>query len=495
MPQVRKAEAARARKAEAGAAEDHKAGAAVIEGSAGKADSADAEGAEAGVAVAEKPVMTLVPDSDSANGEKTAPKTPRGLLMTDHPCFDEAARARSARVHLPVAPRCNVQCNYCNRKFDCVSESRPGVSSVVLTPEQAADYVDQVVVDMPNLSVVGIAGPGDPFANADKTLETFRLVKARHPELLLCTSSNGLELPKHLDEVAELGISHLTVTMSTTDPEVGGRIYRWVRDGRQVFRGREGGEVLLARQIESIKGLKARGVTVKVNTILVPGVTLSGVRDVAKLCRELGVDMMNNLPLYPVEGTPFGELLAPSPGEIARAREDAEEFVPQMTHCQRCRADAVGLLDQLNSQSDVDRLLSAKKSSAPRPYVAVCTQEGFLVNQHLGGADFVEIYENANVDGRVTPRLVERRRTPPAGGGARRWAVLAGLLKDCRALLTYQIGESPRMVLRGSGVDVYESDGLITEALTDVFAGKTPRRALPPRDCTTTCSGSGTGCG
>ncbi|MFT8394454.1 Fe-only nitrogenase accessory AnfO family protein, partial [Propionibacterium sp.] len=99
MPQVRKAEAARARKAEAGAAEDHKAGAAVIEGSAGKADSADAEGAEAGVAVAEKPVMTLVPDSDSANGEKTAPRTPRGLLMTDHPCFDEAARARSARVH------------------------------------------------------------------------------------------------------------------------------------------------------------------------------------------------------------------------------------------------------------------------------------------------------------------------------------------------------------------------------------------------------------
>ena len=107
----------------------------------------------------------------------------------------------------------------------------------------------------------------------------------------------------------------------------------------------------------------------------------------------------------------------------------------------------------------------------------------------------MDIYENANVGGRVTPRFLERRPTPPAGGGARRWAVLAGVLKDCRALVCYQIGESPRMVLRGSGIDVYESDGLINEAVTDVFAGRIPRRALPPRDCTSSCSGSGTGCG
>ena len=151
-----------------------------------------------------------------------------------------------------------------------------------------------------------------------------------------------------------------------------------------MYRGREAGELLLARQIESIRGLKARGVTVKVNTILVPGVTLDGVGEVAKLAKRLGVDIMNNLPLYPVEGTPFGECLAPSSGEIAVARRQAEVFLPQMNHCQRCRADAVGLLDDENDQSAIDRLLAAKRPSAPRPLVAVCTQEGFLVNQHLG---------------------------------------------------------------------------------------------------------------
>lgn len=425
----------------------------------------------------------------------TAPMTPTRITANDHPCFDEAARNRTARVHLPVAPRCNVQCNYCNRKFDCVSESRPGVSSTVLSPEEAADYVDLVRRDIPNLAVVGIAGPGDPFANAEKTLRTLRLVQARHPDLLLCVSSNGLELPHYLDEVAELNISHVTVTMSTVDPEVAGQVYRWVRDGRQVYRGAKAGRLLIERQVESITGLKERGIVVKVNTVLVPGVTLEGIADVARMAADLGADLMNCLPLYPVDGTPFGELDAPTPAEIAAARGAAQPFVPQMTHCQRCRADAVGLLGEANGEDAVARLMAVKMTSTHRPYIAVCSQEGFLVNQHLGGADHVLVYENANVDGRITPRLIDRRATPPEGGGAGRWAKLAGVLTDCRALICHQLGGNPRMVLQGAGISVYESDGLITEAVTDVFAGHSPRRALPPRDCATSCAGPGTGCG
>ncbi len=86
-----------------------------------------------------------------------------------------------------------------------------------------------------------------------------------------------------------------------------------MRDGREILRGRAAGELIIARQKAAIAGLKARGVTVKINTILVPGVTLDGIADVARLAAELGADTMNNLPLYPVEGTPFGELRAPDP--------------------------------------------------------------------------------------------------------------------------------------------------------------------------------------
>ena len=425
----------------------------------------------------------------------TAPLTPTKLPISEHPCFDEAAAARTARVHLPVAPKCNVQCNYCNRKFDCVSESRPGVSSDLLTPEEALRYVDAVRADLPNLAVVGIAGPGDPFANADKTLHTFELVKAKHPDLLLCVSSNGLELANHLDAVAELDISHVTITMNTTDPEVGGQIYKWVRDNKQIYRGREAGELVLERQLASIAGLKQRGVTVKINTILIPGVTDSGIAEVARVAAELGADTMNNIPLYPVEGTLFGSLTEPTTEQIAKAHLDTKQHINLMAHCQRCRADAVGLLGDTHNQTAIDRLMAAKAPAKHRPNIAVVSQEGFLINQHLGGADEILIYENANIDGHITPHLIERRPTPAAGGGAGRWAMLAGILSDCKALICNQIGETPRQVLTSSGLSVYESDGLISEAVTDVFAGNQPRRALPPRDCKTSCSGPGTGCG
>ena len=86
------------------------------------------------------------------------------MNFENHPCFNAKAHKSHGRVHLPVAPRCNIQCNFCNRKFDCVNESRPGVTSGVLTPHQAMAYLEEVFKIKKNIAVVGIAGPGDPFA-------------------------------------------------------------------------------------------------------------------------------------------------------------------------------------------------------------------------------------------------------------------------------------------------------------------------------------------
>ena len=56
--------------------------------------------------------------------------------ISEHPCYSEKACHAFGRCHLPVAPKCNIQCNYCVRDFDCVNESRPGVTSKVLSPEE-----------------------------------------------------------------------------------------------------------------------------------------------------------------------------------------------------------------------------------------------------------------------------------------------------------------------------------------------------------------------
>ena len=148
-----------------------------------------------------------------------------------HPCFDIEAKHKHARVHLPIAPKCNIQCNYCNRKFDCVNESRPGVSSAVLSPYQAVEYLKELDTKIENLSVIGIAGPGDPFANAEETLTTMRLAKKEFPDKLFCLSTNGLNLKPYIDEIAELGVSHVTITINAVDPEITAKIYAWVRDG------------------------------------------------------------------------------------------------------------------------------------------------------------------------------------------------------------------------------------------------------------------------
>ncbi|HOG98319.1 MAG TPA: nitrogenase molybdenum-iron cofactor biosynthesis protein, partial [Methanothrix soehngenii] len=57
--------------------------------------------------------------------------------ISEHPCFSEKACHSFGRMHLAVAPKCNIQCKYCIRDFDCVNESRPGVTSQVLKPKEA----------------------------------------------------------------------------------------------------------------------------------------------------------------------------------------------------------------------------------------------------------------------------------------------------------------------------------------------------------------------
>ncbi len=318
------------------------------------------------------------------------------LDLSRHPCFNDKSRHSFGRVHLPVAPKCNVQCNFCDRRFDCANESRPGVCSAILSPGQALHYLDQVMQKAPQIAVVGIAGPGDPFANPRETLETLRLVRRDYPEMLLCVATNGLDLPPYVAELAELEVSHVTVTINAVDPEIGARVYAWVRDGKRAYRGLDAAELLLERQLTALAELKRHDVTVKVNTILIPGVNDTHVSAVAQRVAELGADILNCIPLYPVDGTPFESIPPMSARDVLRIRVKAAEHMPQMHHCTRCRADAVGMLGEQMSTECQQLLQQAatlpRNPTESRPFVAVGTREGMLVNQHLGEADELSVF-------------------------------------------------------------------------------------------------------
>ena len=412
-----------------------------------------------------------------------------------HPCFNAKVKGQFGRVHLPVAPKCNILCNYCNRKFDCVNESRPGVTSSVLSPTQAIAYLERVLEAEPRITVAGIAGPGDPFANPKETLETLRLIRQRFPELLLCLASNGLGIAPYLDELAELQVSHVTITVNTVDPEIGAKIYSWVRDGKVIYRGRQAAEVLLARQLEAIAGLKARGIVVKINTIIIPGINDHQVEAVARKMKELGVDLLNCMPVYPNADTPFGEIPEPAPAAMTAIQAAAEEFLPQMRHCTRCRADAVGLLDADRTEEFRGCLAACAQMAPPmdatRPYVAVASREGVLVNLHLGEADSFQIW---GPEGQGF-RLLEERPAPPPGGGDQRWWEMAEVLQDCRAVLISALGETPAAILSDAGVVPVEMSGFIEVGLSRIYSGE-PLSSLKGRKggLTHACKGMGKGC-
>ncbi len=393
------------------------------------------------------------------------------LNLARHPCFNARVKETCGRVHLPVAPLCNILCNYCNRRFHCVNESRPGVTSAVLSPAQAVAYLTEALAREPRLTVAGIAGPGDPFANPRETMETLRRVRERFPELLLCLATNGLGLPPHIAELADLGVSHVSITVNTVDPQVGGRIYAWVRDGKVGYRGVEAAELLLSRQLEAIAGLKCRGLTVKVNTIVIPGVNDGQVAAVARKMADLGVDVLNLMPMYPNAGTPFADLPEPTPEAMAALRTEAERYLPQMQHCTRCRADAVGLLGG-DLSGELAACLGAcaqlpPPAAAERPYVAVASREGVLVNLHLGEATHLQIW---GPDGQGGYARVEERPAPAPGSPDRWWRLAAGL-QDCRGVLVSALGETPREILQECGLMAWEVSGFIELALKAVYEG------------------------
>lgn len=284
------------------------------------------------------------------------------LQQTDrHPCYSLDAHHKYARMHLPVAPVCNISCNYCNRKYDCVNESRPGVTSEVLTPWAALEKFSLVREKLNNLSVVGIAGPGDALANWNDTRETIKLIKQSDPGVIFCLSTNGLLLPDHAGELVGLGVRHVTVTVNCLDPETGSKIYKFINYKGKKYEGSEAAGILINNQLAGIQYLTAREVMVKVNIVMMQGVNDTTIPDVVKKAKELGVFITNIMPLIPAPDSAFEDFPRTGAGALKKMRDICQLDLRQMYHCRQCRADAIGLLGEDISQ----QFRSAEVKDAP----------------------------------------------------------------------------------------------------------------------------------
>lgn len=410
-----------------------------------------------------------------------------------HPCYSEEAHHHYARMHVAVAPACNIQCNYCNRKYDCANESRPGVVSEKLTPEQAAKKVLAVAATIPQMTVLGIAGPGDPLANPEKTFRTFDLISKSAPDIKLCLSTNGLALPDHIETISKFKVDHVTITINMIDADIGQKIYPWVFWNHKRHTGREAAQLLTERQLLGLEMLSARGILCKVNSVMIPGVNDQHLVEVNRAVKSRGAFLHNIMPLIsaPEHGTVFGLAgqRGPTAQELKALQDDCEGGMNVMRHCRQCRADAVGLLGEDRSaefttekvmampvrydadarkayQAGVEREREAKAAarssqlaalagehSAIKVLVAVATKGLGLINEHFGHAKEFQVYELSTAGAKF---VGHRRVDLYCQGGYGEEDSLTTIIRainDCHAMFVAKIGGCPKAELAQAGID------------------------------------------
>ncbi len=442
--------------------------------------------------------------------------------VQDHPCYSEDAHHYFARMHVAVAPACNIQCNYCNRKYDCANESRPGVVSELLTPVQAVKKTLAVAANIPQMSVLGVAGPGDPLANPERTFDTFRMLSEQAPDIKLCVSTNGLSLPDCVDELAKHNIDHVTITINCVDPEVGEKIYPWIFWQNRRIKGREAAEILIERQQKGLEMLIERGILVKVNSVMIPGVNDQHLAEVSRVVKSKGAFLHNVMPLIsePEHGTFYGLTgqRGPTQDELNDLQDACSGDMNMMRHCRQCRADAVGLLgedrgdeftlDKIENmeidyaaamvvraelRADVIAELESKRaakaakqnvvslvslSSAPalRPVkMAVATSGGGVINQHFGHAKEFLVYE-ASAQG---VRFLSHRKADQycagdtsCGDGESVLGMTIKALEGCEVVLCSKIGFEPWGMLETAGIQPNGEHAMepIEDAIAAVYA-------------------------
>jgi nitrogen fixation protein NifB len=269
--------------------------------------------------------------------------TPETLHKT-HPCFYAGAKGKYGRIHLPVAPSCNIQCAYCRRDHDCPNENRPGVTQGVISPEEASERLERALEAMPHISVAAVAGPGDAFCDPERTLKTFELIRRKNPDIALCVSTNGLNVKDAIPHLRDLNVDYVTITVNSIDPNIAARLHPWITIDGTTIRGLAAAQILIARQLEAIGLLKEAGITVKVNAVVVPEINEHHLLFLAKKMGTLHIDLMNFLPLIPLAGTAMADVVPPGEDRMSKLRQRASLYVQQMHHCSRCRSDATGLL-------------------------------------------------------------------------------------------------------------------------------------------------------
>lgn len=379
---------------------------------------------------------------------------------------------------LPVAPRSNARSRHGDAGVStpCACGTQP--ASPAMLPHEALEHLRTVMETGAVVDTVGIAGPGDPFAVPDRTLETLHLVRAAYPHITLCVTTNGLGVASHAAALAGLGVSHVTLLMDAVDPELVDTLYAWIRPGTRTLRPGEGASLLVDEQAVALAALVRAGIEVTVCVTVYPGINDSHVGDIAAAAKALGASGIYVVPFVPAEDA-TGPVPAADAATMDAARNAAAACLPVLDASAR---DGLPVARRTDPGCGEPVAVTAGSGlplpGGDRPYVAVASSDGFDVDEHLGHARQFLVYgpkdgpaSGPSADRMTGPvELLGVRPAPPAGSGDARWEALAAVLSDCAYLLVSSAGQRPVEYLAGKGLRVIQTEDNI-EGLVDVLYG------------------------
>jgi len=257
-----------------------------------------------------------------------------------HPCIHPKANRTVARIHLPVAEGCNMSCRYCARQHANSRTGLPGTSRKIMNPEQALNHLRAKRRIWGENAVVGISGPGEPLANPE-TFETLKLIKANYPSHPLCLCTNGFLLKNKSQDLVQLGIKVISITINGIDPEVVKILQPCVKLGDVVLVGKTAATDLIESQISGLKMAVAAGMFVKINTVLAEGLNDGHMTTLARYLAEAGAGIMNIMPVAVPHSRSM--LTPPNRQKVEALRTECEKYLPQFRLCKQCRSDSAGI--------------------------------------------------------------------------------------------------------------------------------------------------------
>jgi cyclic pyranopterin phosphate synthase len=318
-------------------------------------------------------------------------------------------------LRVSVTDRCDFRCEYCmaeNMTFLPKSE----VLSLEELDRLCTAFIEKGVE---KLRITG----GEPLVRKDIMSLLHNLGRHLKTGALeeLTITTNGSQLARFADELVDIGVKRINVSLDTLDAQQFTCITRWGR---------------LDQVLEGIQAAKEAGLKIKINTVAMRGVNDAEAMDLIRWCGDEGHDItfIETMPMGEIDGEradvymPLSVLRAQisqhytledsdyrtgGPARYATVTETGQRigFITPLTHnfcesCNRVRVTCTGMLYMCLGQDDNADLRKALRADSDKTALNAAIDEA--IGRKPKGHDFV-------IDRRTNAPAVSRHMSVTGG--------------------------------------------------------------------------------